>query len=105
MKRTRTSNFSSMFNRPFAPARKRSFRVSAMVAQGMLRAARKAAENGKCVVAQGLFALSGFGSVGPSASTPRRYLKALSVGETAAGVASAIVDCHARARSPKESTS
>lgn len=94
-----------MPNHRFAPVRKTSFRVRATVVGGMLRAARKAAEADRCVVAEMLWRLSGLGAVGASASSPGRYKRALDITGTAAGTASAIIECHARARSSKESTS
>jgi hypothetical protein len=90
-----------VFGLRFTPARKRPFRVRAMVASGMLRAARRTAEADRCAVAEGLFALAGFGSIGASASSPGRFKKALDVTGTAAGAASAIIDCQARARASK----
>jgi hypothetical protein len=86
-----------MFNRRFVPARKPPFRVRAMVATGMLRAAQKAAEADRCAVAELLWRVSAFGSVGAAAASPGRYKKALGVTGTAAGAASAILECHARA--------
>jgi hypothetical protein len=94
-----------MFNRRFVPARKRPFRVREMVATGMLRAAQKAAEADRCVVAEMLWHLSGFGAVGAAATTPGRHKKALDITGTAAAAAGAIAECQARARLPKESTS
>jgi hypothetical protein len=76
-----------------------------MVATGMLRAAQKAAETDRCAVAEVLWRLSGFGAVAVSASSPVRYKKALDITGTAAGAASAVTACHARARAPKETTS
>jgi hypothetical protein len=94
-----------MFGRRFTPVRKTSFRTRAVVANATLRAAQKAAEADRCAAAELLWGLAGLGAVNASASSPGRFKRALDVTGTAAGAASAIVDCHARARSPKESTS
>jgi len=85
-----------MLPRRSGPVRKSSFRARALLAQGTLRAAKRAAENGQCAVAELLLAFSNFGAVGSGASSPRRVLKALDVGVSAADAAAAILACRAR---------
>jgi hypothetical protein len=75
--------------------------VQARLALGALRAARTAAENGKCAVAEMLFGFGGVDLQGAvtRARTKGALFKSLDAGMEAADASKAIIDCRQRERS------
>ena len=88
------------FGRRLAPKRKLPASIQARLARAALRAARTAAEGGKCAVAEMLF---GLGNVDLQAAvrgarTKVAALKTLDAGMEGADAGKAILDCRERER-------
>ena len=74
--------------------------IQAKLARAALRAARNAADSGKCAVAEMLFGLGGVDLQGAvtRARTKGAVLKSLDAGMEAADASKAIIDCRQRER-------
>jgi hypothetical protein len=88
------------FRKRPAPKRKLSVSIQARLARGALRAARSAAESGKCAVAEMLFGFGGVDLHGAvtRARTKGAVFKTLDAGMEAADASKAIIDCRKRER-------
>jgi hypothetical protein len=75
--------------------------IQARLATATLRAARTAAENGKCGVAEGLFVAGNMRlqAAAARARTKGAMVRALDAGREAADAGTAILDCRERERS------
>ena len=86
------------FGRKIVPRRKPSAGTQARLAQAALRAARTAAESGKCGVAELLF---GLGNVDLQGAVTRArgkgaFFRSLNAGMAGADAATAIIECRER---------
>jgi hypothetical protein len=88
------------FRRKIVPKRKLPAGIQAKLARAALRAARTAAENGKCAVAEMLFGVGG-GNLQAAAARARgkgAAFKVFDAGKDAADAGKAIIDCRERER-------
>ena len=88
------------FGRKSTPKRKLPVGIQAKLARGALRAARTAAENGQCALAEVLLSF-GNGKLQlatASARTKGAALKVLGAGMEATDAARAVIDCRERER-------
>ena len=88
------------FRRKIVSKRKLPAGIQAKLARAALRAARTAAENGRCGVAEMLFGFGG-GNLRAAAARARgkgAVLKTFEAGKDAADAAQAVIDCRERER-------
>lgn len=102
-RRTRSKTRSNviLLRRRLAPPRKLPAAIQAKLARTTLRAARTAAENGRCGVAEGLLVAGTMRlqAAGRRASTKGAMVRALDAGKEATYTGTAIIECRERERS------